>query len=478
MDLGLAGKIAIVTGGSKGIGRATALALAQEGVDVAICARGVDELEDAAADIRARTGRRALAVRADTGVAEDIQNLVATTVAELGGVDILINNAVNSTAAPFMELADEDWLNHINVKIMGYVRCARECIPHMRQRGGGRIINIGGMAARYSNPLTNSNGVTNASVSNMAKNLADPGGIRRHPGQLHPPGHYPPAPPDHAAGAAGPRRQHHRGGSRSPRPSPTSPSGVWWSRRTSPTWCCSWCPAAPGPSPARPSRWKAAQSVPLTTEGTSAPRVFTPTLTLPLRGRECRRGRRSVFPSPSGGGLGWGRLPVLCALCLIVLAAACGGSDVIVPPTEEFGGPEFAAVVVTSDLGVGKERLAFGVVSRDGPPITGESATVRTYYLPPNTDAREARQSLTARFEAWPFSAGVFAVYPDFDVAGTWELETEFKAADGQEVIARSAFAVKEASDTPAVGSPAPASVTPLASESRRHYSHHHCQRT
>ena len=173
MDLGLEGKIAIVTGGSKGIGRATALALAQEGVDVAICARGMEELEDAAADIRARTGRRALAVRANTGDPGDIKNLVAAAVAELGGVDILINNAVNSTAAPFMELTDEDWLNHINVKIMGYVRCARECIPHMQERGGGRIINIGGMAARYSNPLTNSNGVTNASVSNMAKNLAD-----------------------------------------------------------------------------------------------------------------------------------------------------------------------------------------------------------------------------------------------------------------------------------------------------------------
>ena len=102
MDLGLEGKIAIVTGGSKGIGRSTAMALAQEGVDVAICARGMEDLEDAAAEIRARTGRRVLAVRADTGVAGDIQNLVATTVDELGGVDILINNAVNSTAAPFM----------------------------------------------------------------------------------------------------------------------------------------------------------------------------------------------------------------------------------------------------------------------------------------------------------------------------------------------------------------------------------------
>ena len=175
-----------------------------------------------------------------------------------------------------------------------------------------------------------------------------------------------------------------------------------------------------------------------------------------------------IFPSPTGGGLGWKRLPSLCALWLIVLVVACGGSssgEIIIPPTEEFGGPEFAAVVVTSDLGVGKERLAFGVVSRDGPPLTGESATVRTYYLPPNTDAREARQSLTASFEKWPFSAGVFSVYPDFDVAGTWELETEFTTQDGQEVAARSAFAVKETSDTPAVGAQAPASITPLASE-------------
>jgi NAD(P)-dependent dehydrogenase (short-subunit alcohol dehydrogenase family) len=173
MDLSLEGKIAIVTGGSKGIGRATALALAQEGVDVAVCARGLAELEDAATEIRAKTGRKALAVRADMGEPGDIKDLVAATVAELGGVDILVNNAVNSTAAPFMELADEDWMNHINVKVMGYVRCSREVIPDMRQRGGGRIINIGGMAARSANTLTNSNGVTNSAVSNIAKNLSD-----------------------------------------------------------------------------------------------------------------------------------------------------------------------------------------------------------------------------------------------------------------------------------------------------------------
>ncbi len=173
MDLGLGGKVAIVTGGSKGIGRATALALAQEGVDVSICARGVEALEEAAAEIRSRTGHRVLAVRADMTALEDIQRLVATTVAQLGGVDILINNAVNSIAAPFMELPDEAWLNHINVKVMGYVRCAREVIPYMKRRGGGRIINIGGMAARSVGALTNSNGVTNSAVSNIAKNLAD-----------------------------------------------------------------------------------------------------------------------------------------------------------------------------------------------------------------------------------------------------------------------------------------------------------------
>ncbi len=173
MDLGLEGKVAIVTGGSMGLGRATALALAQEGADVAICARGVPDLEYAATEIRSKTGRRVLAVRADMGEPEDIQNLVASTVAELGGVDILINNAVNSIAAPFMELPDEAWLNHINVKVMGYVRCSREVIPHMRERGGGRIINIGGMEARSAGSLTNSNGVTNSAVSNIAKNLSD-----------------------------------------------------------------------------------------------------------------------------------------------------------------------------------------------------------------------------------------------------------------------------------------------------------------
>jgi len=173
MNLSLEGKIAIVTGGSKGIGKATALSLAHEGVDVVICARGIADLEDAATKIRSATNQKVLPLQADMGDPEAIKKMVADTVTAFGGVDILVNNAVNSTAAPFMELADEDWMNHINVKIMGYMRCAREVIPIMQNRGGGRIINIGGMAARSANTLANSNGVTNASVSNMAKNLSD-----------------------------------------------------------------------------------------------------------------------------------------------------------------------------------------------------------------------------------------------------------------------------------------------------------------
>ena len=166
-----------------------------------------------------------------------------------------------------------------------------------------------------------------------------------------------------------------------------------------------------------------------------------------------------------GAGRLW-RLSLLCALLLTVLAVACGGgAEAIVPPTEEFGGPEFAAIVVTSDLAVGRDRLAFGVVSREGPPLQAESATVRTYYLPPSVDTREFRQTLTANFEQWPFSSGVFSVYPEFDVAGSWELEAEFTSHDGQEVLASSAFSVKGVSDTPTVGDPAPPSETPTASD-------------
>ena len=174
MDLELQNKIALVTGSSVGIGHATALSLAREGTDVVICARGKARLEYAANAIRAETGRTVLAIQADVTIPSDIEALVATTVTELGGIDILVNNAAGGSAeALFMDMTDEAWLNHINVKIMGYIRCTRQVIPHMRHRGGGRIVNIGGMAARRVGDMTASNGLNNSAVSNLSKHLAD-----------------------------------------------------------------------------------------------------------------------------------------------------------------------------------------------------------------------------------------------------------------------------------------------------------------
>ena len=165
------------------------------------------------------------------------------------------------------------------------------------------------------------------------------------------------------------------------------------------------------------------------------------------------------------------KVPLLTVFWASLFLLACGGAsstDVVVPPTEEFGGPQFAAVVVNSDLAVGKERLAFGVVRSDGPPLAPKDktvATVRTYFLQPDSEGREARESLTATYDAWPFLGGVFVIHPTLDVAGTWELETEFTSSDGLQVSAKSAFQVKEASATPAIGDPAPASFTAKVSD-------------
>jgi 3-oxoacyl-[acyl-carrier protein] reductase len=115
-QLGSQGKVALVTGGSVGLGKTTALALAKEGSQVAICARGVEALQKTASEIQATTGSKVLSVRADVTSLEDIKQLVTTTAQELGGIDILINNAVNSVPGTFLELPDEAWLNPINVK--------------------------------------------------------------------------------------------------------------------------------------------------------------------------------------------------------------------------------------------------------------------------------------------------------------------------------------------------------------------------
>jgi len=172
MDLHLNGKGALVTGGSRGIGRAIALALAHEGVDVAICARGHDGLEAAAAEIR-KAGGRALALTADMSVAADCQRAVDTTAESFGRLDILVNNAAGFKSGRFIELTDDELLSRIYVKTLGYIRCSRAAIPHMLKLGGGRIICIGGTAARNAGETTLPSGLGNAAVVNFAKHLAD-----------------------------------------------------------------------------------------------------------------------------------------------------------------------------------------------------------------------------------------------------------------------------------------------------------------
>ena len=142
MDLGLKDKVAIITGGSEGIGRASALRLSEEGAKVAICARRADVLERAAEDIRSRTGGEVLAVAGDVCTDADVERVVSATVERFGGIDILVNNAGGSRAHPFLEATEAIWREDIEIKVFGAIRFSRAVLPHLRARGGGRIINM------------------------------------------------------------------------------------------------------------------------------------------------------------------------------------------------------------------------------------------------------------------------------------------------------------------------------------------------
>jgi len=172
MKIGLKGRVALVTGGSKGIGHATALALAREGVDLAICARNRAGLDAAAEEIRA-LGVRAFTVTADMTDAGQVQAFVDQAAAHYGRIDILVNNAVTSTQASFAALSDEEFRYHIDCKVLGYIRCARAALPHLEKNGWGRIVNVAGMTARIVTDTRITNGVVNAAVTNFTKHLSE-----------------------------------------------------------------------------------------------------------------------------------------------------------------------------------------------------------------------------------------------------------------------------------------------------------------
>ena len=167
MNLGLEGRRALVTGGSKGIGAAIARELVAEGVRVAICARNEDEVLAAAEELDV-----VYAQRADVTDPEQVRELVARSAEELGGIDFLVNNAGGAHPGTFETLNDENWAADLDVKLFSLIRCSREALPHMRAAGGGRIVNIGAVYSRYPDPTFFATSVNRAAGNSFTKTLA------------------------------------------------------------------------------------------------------------------------------------------------------------------------------------------------------------------------------------------------------------------------------------------------------------------
>jgi NAD(P)-dependent dehydrogenase (short-subunit alcohol dehydrogenase family) len=173
MDLELTGKVAVLTGASKGIGYASALALAREGAGVAICARGVEQLERAAAAIRAETGADVLPVQADMGVRDDARRLMATTAERFGRIDVLVNCAGSSPGGLLLDITEEQWFTSMNLKFLGYVRAMTEVIPYMLEGGGGHIVNVIGNDGNKPSYWELTPGAANAAGINVSQALAE-----------------------------------------------------------------------------------------------------------------------------------------------------------------------------------------------------------------------------------------------------------------------------------------------------------------
>src|SRR6266446_462971 len=141
MDLGLKGKVALITGASKGLGRAIAEEFAKEGVHVSICARGKEDLAKAAAGLR-QYGVTVVATQADVTKMDDVQHVIDETVQHLGRVDVLVNNAGDAWVGHMVTTTDEEWRYCMEVNLYSAVRFTRGVVPQMRQQGGGRIINM------------------------------------------------------------------------------------------------------------------------------------------------------------------------------------------------------------------------------------------------------------------------------------------------------------------------------------------------
>ncbi len=174
MDLGVQGRQAIVTGGSRGIGKATALALAREGCDVAICARNDGPLRESAAELRSETGQKIFAMVCDTLSPESINQFIERAAGELGGVQIPVNNAarVGRSGGTIETVQDADILRDFEEKVVGYLRGSRAAVPHMKAAGFGRIVNLSGGTGRSPGVQVRA-GLRNIATINLTKSMAN-----------------------------------------------------------------------------------------------------------------------------------------------------------------------------------------------------------------------------------------------------------------------------------------------------------------
>jgi NAD(P)-dependent dehydrogenase (short-subunit alcohol dehydrogenase family) len=181
MDLHLDGKVAFVTGASKGIGREVARTLAGEGCDVVITARGREELEQTAATLSEETGRRVVAQAGDMSDSADVDRCVQAAADELGRIDILVTCAGSSPGGLLEELTDEQWHQSLNLKFLGYVRTVRAVVPRMVEQGKGAIVLVVGNDGLKPSFWEMTAGAANAADLNFASSIADqygPKGIR------------------------------------------------------------------------------------------------------------------------------------------------------------------------------------------------------------------------------------------------------------------------------------------------------------
>jgi 3-oxoacyl-[acyl-carrier protein] reductase len=181
MDLGLTGKVALITGGSEGIGLATAVNLAREGASVAIAARTPEKLARAAALIKEQGGEAVLTIVADISQEADCARAVAEAVAQFGRLDILVNNAGSAAGSPFEQISDESWHGDMDLKLLGAIRCSRAALPHLKAADGAAIINVVAIGGKAPGAASMPSSVSRASGLALTKAMSrdlGPSGIR------------------------------------------------------------------------------------------------------------------------------------------------------------------------------------------------------------------------------------------------------------------------------------------------------------